>query len=474
MTRAPLEASRRVKRQWLAIVADAALLAACFFALYTLFGGEVRWRTAFFRMTLTEPDRPIQICVLVLLIKAVVGLDRGLFAALATIRLPVVGPVAALLHALDRRLRALFLAYRGPLMLSVTSVVVSLGALELYLRYLPFTLPHALANHVASAYHTGPSGVYRYAPELRTTLMRPNHARTMYFNGYRWYHRTDSRGFRNPVERTHASVVLLGDSIVYGHGVEETSTVRHHLETILGQPVANLGIQGSSIHDEYQVLKVFGVSLRPRYVFLFFLANDIDDLGLLADSEMRAFLSTPLGDHSTPYFDIRAPRKRPWHVAWSQAVESHLEDLHVVKAWGFLRGHVRARVAKPAEASEDVLSSLPPVPGGPEATLAMRFHLHAVRKIQNLADQSHFQVVNVFTYTGVLRDEAAYEKILEAFCQIHGIAFLNLRPAFERALRNGADVFLKEDGHLSDAGARLAAEVLARYIDPHPTSRAGR
>jgi hypothetical protein len=463
-----------MKRQWLAIVADAALFVAGLSALYTLFGGEVRWRTAFFRITLTEPHRPIEICVLLVLIKAVAGLDRGLFASLATIRLPVVGPAAAFLHALDRRLRALFLAYRVPLLLSVASLLLSLGALELYLRYLPFTLPHALANHVASGYHTGPSGIYRYAPELRTNLMRPNHERTMYFNGYRWHHRTDSRGFRNPVERTYASVVLLGDSMVYGHGVEETSTVRHHLETILGQPVANLGIQGSSIHDEYQVLKAFGVSLHPRYVFLFFLANDIADLALLTESEMSAFLGTPLDDHSTPYFDTRTPRKQAWHVAWSRAVESHLEDLYVVKAWGFLRGSLRARLGKPAEASEDVLSLVGPFPGGPEAALAMRFHLHAVRKIQNLADRNHFQVVNVFTYTGAIRDEAAYEKILEAFCRIHGIAFLSLRPAFERALRNGEDVFLKEDGHLSDAGARLAAEVLARYIDRHPTSGAAR
>ena len=149
---------------------------------------------------------------------------------------------------------------------------------------------------------------------------------------------------------------------------------------------------------------------------------------------------------------------------------THLVDLYVVKAWGFLRGYLRARLGEPAEASEDVRSSLPPIPGGLEAApLAMRFHLHAVRKIQNLADQHHFQVVNVFTYTGVIPDESAYEKILEAFCRLHGIAFLSLRPAFEPALRNHADLFLKEDGHLSDAGARLVAEVLARYIDQHPS-----
>jgi lysophospholipase L1-like esterase len=473
MTRTRPKGSPRTKRQWLAIVADATLLVASLFVLYTVLGGEVRWKTAFFRITLTESDRPIQICALVLLIKVVVGLDRGLFEALAATRLPVVGPMAAFARALDRRLRSLFLAYRAPLLISAASLVLSLAALELYLRYLPFTLPHALANHVAGGYHTGPSGIYRYAPELRTKLMHPNDARTMYFNGYRWHHRTDSRGFRNPVERAQASVVLLGDSIVYGHGVEETSTVRHHLEAMLGQSVVNLGIQGSSIHDEYQVLKTFGVSLRPRYVFLFFLANDIGDLGLLTASEMSAFLRTSPADHSTPYFDVRAPRRRPWPVAWSRALESRLDDLYVVKAWGFLRASLRARPGNPAEASEDVLSSLPSVPGDPKATMAMRFHLRALEKIQNLADQNRFRFVNVFTYTGVIRDESAYEEILEAFCGTHGIAFLSLRPAFERALQSRSDLFLKDDGHLSDSGARLAAEVLARYVGQHPAPGAG-
>jgi lysophospholipase L1-like esterase len=473
MTRTPLEVSHRTERQWQAIVADAALLVASLFVLYTLFGGEVRWKTPFFRITLTEPNRPVQICVLVLLLKAVAGLDRGLFAALASSSLPVVGPVAALAHALDRRLRASFLAYRVPLLISAASLVLSLALLEVYLRYLPQTLPHALANHVATPYDTGPSGIYHYAPELRTRLMHPNEERTMYFNGYRWHHRTDSRGFRNPVERATASVVLLGDSIVYGHGVEETSTIRHHLETILGQPVANLGIQGSSIHDEYQVLKAFGLSLRPRYVFLFFLANDIGDLRRLTEREMSAFLQTPVADHSTPYFEIPAPRTKPWSVAWSQALDAQLEDLYVVKAWGFLRDYLRARLGRPAEASEDVLSSLPPIPGGIEVIPAMRFHLHALRKVQNLADRNHFQFVNVFAYTGVIRDESAYEKVLEAFCRRHGIAFLSLRPAFEGALRDGVDLFLKDDGHLADSGARLAAEALARYVDQHPTPASG-
>jgi acetyltransferase AlgX (SGNH hydrolase-like protein) len=452
---------------WLAVVADVGFVVAALLLLYTALGGEIRWGTALFRITLTEPKRPIQACVLILLVKAIAGLDQGLFAALATTGIPMVAPVAALLHVLDRRLRAWVLAYRVPLLVSAGSLALSLTVLELGLRSFAPALPHALANHLTTRYHTGPSGIYRYAPELHMNLMRPNDDRVLYFNGYRWRHQTDSRGFRNPVERERASVILLGDSIVYGHGVEETSTIRSHLEAILGQPVANLGRQGSSIHDEYQTLRAFGVDLRPRHVFVFFLANDIDDLGLLTRDEMSAFLETPVTDHVTPYFRIRPPRVRPWYTEWSETLETRVDELYVVKALDFLwRSLTGARGT--AEAAEDVLATLPPLPRGPKGALPMRFHLHALQKMQALADSHHFQLVVVFTYTGAIAEELAYEKILEAFCRTARIAFLSLRPAFTSPTRSFETLFLRGDGHLSDAGARLAAEEVARYVAQHP------
>jgi hypothetical protein len=454
-----------MKRQPLAVIADAAFLIAGLFVLYTVFGGAVRWKTALFRITLTEPTRPLQICLLALVIKMLFGLERGLFASLSTRRLPAVSPLAARLHQLDRYLHALFVAHWANLVLVVAVVMGSLGLFELYSRQFPQTLPQALGNHLATGYHTGPSGIYRYSSELRMNLMRPSYERRMYFNGYTWHHKTDSLGFRNPVERATASVVLLGDSMVYGHGLEETSTVRHHLEALLGQPVANLGIQGNAIHQEYQVLKTYGLRLRPRYVFLFFLANDVDDLGAaLTDSELIAFLKTSVTDHTTPYFEIDRRPARPFDL------EAYLAELYVVKAFDFLWQSLRAHGLRRAEAAEAHWRTLPPFQDRSRMALAMEFHLHALRKIQDLADRHRFALVNVFTYTGtgVFPQEPIYEGLLESFCHTHGIAFLSLRSPVEQAIESGQDVFLKRDGHFSDRGARLAAEVLARYVDDHP------
>jgi hypothetical protein len=91
----------------------------------------------------------------------------------------------------------------------------------------------------------------------------------------------------------------------------------------------------------------------------------------------------------------------------------------------------------------------------------MKFHLHALRKIRDLADTNHFKFVNIFVYTGFFRhEEDIYENILLSFCHRHGIAFLSLRNDFQAALEDGQKLFLKGDGHFSEQGARLVARVI--------------
>lgn len=69
-------------------------------------------------------------------------------------------------------------------------------------------------------YSTQLGGIYYYDHRLQMNFMLPNHATTMYYNGYVWRHETDALGFRNKPLQVPTDVVLLGDSVVYGHGVD--------------------------------------------------------------------------------------------------------------------------------------------------------------------------------------------------------------------------------------------------------------
>jgi hypothetical protein len=269
---------------------------------------------------------------------------------------------------------------------SPNSARILAGGLEVYLRHFPETLPQALGNHVASAYHAGPSGIYRYRPDLEMLAMRPHHEREMFFNGYRWRHRTDSMGFRNPGDRRTAHVVLLGDSMVYGHGLEEEATVRHQLEAILRRPVANWGLQGGSIHQAYQLLKHFGPVVRPRFAFAFFLANDVTDLlAYLSERDMTRFLEIPVEDHATPYFRTRRPRSRPFQID----VGRYVGESYLVRALDFLWRSARTRIPAFAAAGER-WEAAPPFRDDPRLTLARRVHLRTLLKMEHLADAGGF------------------------------------------------------------------------------------
>ena len=71
---------------------------------------------------------------------------------------------------------------------------------------------------------------------------------------------------------------------------------------------------------------------------------------------------------------------------------------------------MRASWGALAEASEADWEVPAPLPAGTGSVLAMRSHLHALRKIYILADRHGFVFVNVFTYSGHMPHEAAYEK----------------------------------------------------------------
>jgi hypothetical protein len=263
--------------------------------------------------------------------------------------------------------------------------------------------------------------------------------------------------------------------MIYGHGVEETSTVRHYLEQYVKRSVANLGIQGGYMHREYQIFKHFGVSLRPQYVFLFFLMNDLQDVigewVELEGEDPSKFLSTPITDHTAPYFEVI-----PLSESWSQKVKFFLGEVYVFKAYGFFREYLKKPLPKEQndldveqlkplairdnDVSGNSWQSLPLFRERPELIPAMQFHLHGLLKMQDLAQRNHIQFVNVFIHTGYGQEEPIYEIILRNFCQEHNITFFNLRQGFELAIEEGQELFLQGDGHFSDTGAQLAAELI--------------
>jgi len=290
-------------------LADAVIILTFIALIFTLFYGEVRWNTSFMKLKLSGCGKPSLILFSILFIKVFFKFNTGVFAHFANRKTIFLSPLFYKVHNFECKLNNIISVNKGNLFLCGVTVLFSLTLLEFYLRYFPETLPKAMGNAVANVYNTNLTGIYRYNPELHMNRMRPDFKCDMYFNRYKWHHETDSMGFRNPTNRETGKVVLLGDSMIYGHGVEETATVRHHLEKLINHSVINLGMPSSSIHQEYQTLKNFGVQLEPEYVFLFFLYNDIQELVVhFTDEEFTRFMEIPVrGSYNALLYNKATP-----------------------------------------------------------------------------------------------------------------------------------------------------------------------
>ena len=381
--------------------------------------------------------------------------------------------------------------------LALASGILSLALVEIVLRGVGIDrLPVIWANEMGTGYVDSGDGIYRFDSALNMERMRPHYERGMFFNGYHWRHAGDWMGFRNPVDRHRVDIALIGDSMVYGHGLDESQTIRSDLERIAHRPVANLGEQSAAMDYEYEILKHDAARLNPPWVFIFFLNNDISDLeSRLTETEMRRFLALPIEDHTTRYFDLKPPRHfsrsagrlRNLYVVRSALMFKHLMQGRIAKLQEWRRRNpvagAGAEIAVPADISgvkgtaaggemsdQPAWMSEPPFAGDNFKQLAMEFHLRAILKANDFANRRGMRLTYVFIAVPQPDDEL-FEPIIRDYCAANHIQFFSLRPALERARRAGIDIYLPGDGHFSAQGAAVTARTLADQFHLRQTAR---
>ena len=156
----------------------------------------------------------------------------------------------------------------------VLGCVVVEGALRLF----PTLLSPKLRHAAFSRYDTLPGGIFLTEGITRMRFMRADFTTRAFSHGYSWIHRTDENGFRNPGGLTEKRVLLLGDSLVYGHGVEGDQTVGHFLRSDHGVAAYDLSAQGQCLYEHYVMARLYLEEFRPETVLLFVYLNDVHDL----------------------------------------------------------------------------------------------------------------------------------------------------------------------------------------------------
>jgi hypothetical protein len=343
-------------------------------------------------------------------------------------------------------------------------VLAAAGALafEALLHLRPSLLRGRVANVAYTGYHWQGGGVYALDDHAGPVL-RPNVRRPMYWNGHWWRHETNRSGWRGP-DAERADAVFLGDSMVYGHGVEEPDTVPARYGARTHQAAVNLGQQGTCQIQSLLALERHAPRLRPRLVFASIHPTDAEEaLRYYDEGELRRF-----AEAADPYVPLaRAEyRPRPWWdpvSAWSRFVALPMRCAGISGALLRARrpdAQVMAHVARDpfVPTAEDMAASLPFLqPDGPRPLrLAWQAERRAVREMKRACDALGARLV-VFD----LGYPRGFSAAAEALAHEVGAAYDDAGRRVLALALAGERVYLADDGHWSPAGSEAMARELA-------------
>lgn len=318
------------------------------------------------------------------------------------------------------------------IILLLGTIILFLLLFETILRLYPIILGKHFANSVLTKYHSGIGGIYEYDAELRMNFMKPNFSTIMYFNGYEWEHKTDSLGFRNPSDRDKADIVLLGDSLIYGHGVDQNQTIAHFLEQ-KNYTVMNLARQGDSAFQEAYLLNKYGLSFKPKFVFYFFYNNDINDLfHYLSKEEMKDFIRTPIEDIS--FKDRRISDE-------GNVIKPYYKQPFIIKALKFV-------ISKRKDHNKYM-----------NASLGINYTKHAILQMNYASDSNNVKFVIVplvMDYGKLFRNEKL--EILREFTFKHNVSFIDTTGM------NDSRYYLANDGHFNEGGHKKIANIIEQFL----------
>lgn len=264
------------------------------------------------------------------------------------------------------------------------------------------------------------------------------------------------RGREHDLARTLGvqRVVMLGDSIAFGPGVDDAETFSHRLESLPNGPeVVNLGVMGYGTDQELLKLEREGLAFGPDVVVLHFcLHNDFAD-NMLA----RALYD---GVHPKPYF------------TYDESEELRIHDAH-------LRSSLARRMALHLQENSYLFRQATAVAGGPSVHWLDR--MEAALENVGQATELAFRIIEVMRsrteqsgarFVVMLHpDESAFHRwsrLTEKFYRtprLEGTTVIAMADVYRARSLTWDELALDSLGHLNPTGHRVVAEVLRRVLD---------
>jgi GDSL-like lipase/acylhydrolase family protein len=355
------------------------------------------------------------------------------------------------------------------LLLLGASAILGLLAAELAVR---FVRPQPVMIVSRGLYEPDPPRRYRLRPGFRGTVTNRVEFDTRVS--------INRKGLRGPEIGLKAPgtlrILVLGDSFAFGVGAQEEETYPAQLQRILRSrgiraEVLNAGAPGFGVPDAVAWFQRWGWTLEPDVVLMtVFVANDLQDAApggpkvevvdgaLLVEGEKRRSLSRWLYYHSHLYVLLKTSAlggavRRLFGLREPLETRERRAEFDLYEKDGASKV-----VREGAAATERAVARLARSAGGARVLAVVVPSLIQVDPSRWRAGLERFGLEPA-RYDR-LRPNALFREIFSR----HGIPVLDLTAPFAAAIRQGKKIYYPIDQHLTPAGYRLAAEVVAEAL----------
>ncbi len=352
--------------------------------------------------------------------------------------------------------------------LTIASVLLTLALAESLFHMFPSLLPLAIRSAANDR------GVAH--PVIGNTG-RPGSSGVIRTQDFAQPYQLDQMGFHNEGPwPSQADVIVIGDSLVFGYGVEIDQAWPQLLASLSGRKVLNLGLIGASPQQYLRIYETFGRALKPKLVVVgFFAANDFWDA-----EQFELWQQSGVGGNYLEWRDYGRPKAANLEHIWGRVEYSAKKHLYLAQLAMLGLKAVSGSTGEPptilawsdgesVRLDTDYLlhKTANAAPGSPVFSMV----LDSLIQLQRLATADGSQVLVVFQpskeviylpFTGA--EPPHLSDALAAELEKHNIPTLQLVPAFKERADAGEMLFFPVDGHPNAKGYRLIAEQVAAWL----------